>query len=205
METREPIGARLRQIIQYYGLNKSTFSYKIGLSNNATMVRIINDQDAGISFDVLQKIGKTYPEISMEWLVMGIGRMMKDSKVEATVMFNVSFFHNRSEVATDFLHITGYGDSDTAFDDVVGDSMSPKIITGDILLCRTANLDQIVFGEAYRISTTQGIVYVRYLSNVIEDRLILGTENQRYREQEVNKSEVSKIFGIKGIIRRIAY
>jgi len=205
METREPIGVRLRQVIEYYGLNRTSFSAKIGMTNNVTVIRIINDADSGISFDVLQKIGKTYPEISMDWLVMGVGRMLKDASAGSSIMFNISYFHNRSPVATDYLHLTGYDDCDMAFDDLVGDAMTPKIITGDIILCRTTSMDQLVFGEAYRIVTENGIILIRYLVSVTEDKLILGTENIRYREQEIIKSDISKIFAVKGIIRRIAY
>lgn len=58
----------------HLGLNKNSFSKAIGLSNNVTIGRIINE-DREPSFDILTKIIQTYGSINANWLLTGEGEM----------------------------------------------------------------------------------------------------------------------------------
>ncbi|SEC44614.1 hypothetical protein SAMN04489761_3014 [Tenacibaculum sp. MAR_2009_124] len=69
------ISERIKLIIDYLGENKSTFSKKIGLTNNVTIGRIVNE-GRNPSYEVLKKICETYPNIDTKWLLTGEGSMI---------------------------------------------------------------------------------------------------------------------------------
>ncbi len=73
-------GQRLNQFIDSLGLSKAKFSRETGL-NYAHMFRILNgDGDPG--FDTCTKISKAYPELSLTWLITGIGEMKNITRQE---------------------------------------------------------------------------------------------------------------------------
>lgn len=62
------------------GYNKNSFSKAIGLGNNVTIGRIINEK-RDPSYEVLQKIIQTFGHIiSAKWLVTGEGKMKTESE-----------------------------------------------------------------------------------------------------------------------------
>ena len=66
-------GQRLNQFIDSLDISKAEFSRETGL-NYAHMFRIINgDGDPG--FDTCSKISEAYPQLSITWLITGIGEM----------------------------------------------------------------------------------------------------------------------------------
>jgi len=71
------ISNRIKLLIDYLNLNKSSFSKAIGLSNNVTIGRIINENRKP-SYDVIEKILLTFGNINANWLITGKGSMLKD-------------------------------------------------------------------------------------------------------------------------------
>lgn len=61
---------RILQFIDYKGINKSNFYKSTGLSNGF----LDKVKDVGVS--KLELILKSYPELSMEWLIFGTGNML---------------------------------------------------------------------------------------------------------------------------------
>ena len=73
-------GHRLNQFIDSLDISKAEFSRETGL-NYAHMFRIINgDGDPG--FDTCSKISEAYPELSLTWLITGIGEMKNITREE---------------------------------------------------------------------------------------------------------------------------
>ena len=73
-------GQRLNQFIDSLGISKAEFSRETGL-NYAHMFRIINgDGDPG--FDTCSKISEAYPQLSITWLIKGIGEMKNITREE---------------------------------------------------------------------------------------------------------------------------
>jgi phage repressor protein C with HTH and peptisase S24 domain len=68
------ISNRILELIEALNLNKTSFSQKIGLSNNVTISRIINENRKP-SFDVLEKILLTFGSLDANWLMKGEGEM----------------------------------------------------------------------------------------------------------------------------------
>lgn len=75
------ISERIEIVIKELGLNKNSFSKAIGLGNNVTIGRIINEK-RDPSFEVLQKIIQTFGHtINAKWLLTGEGEMKIDSEI----------------------------------------------------------------------------------------------------------------------------
>ena len=62
-------------------MSKSSFAEKIGI-NPSGLTHILNGRNQP-SLDIVKKIVTAFPEISSEWLVMGMGEMIKSEEVPA--------------------------------------------------------------------------------------------------------------------------
>ena len=90
-------GQRLNQFIDSLDISKAEFSRETGL-NYAHMFRIINgDGDPG--FDTCSKISEAYPELSLTWLITGIGEMKNITREERNDIQRVRAW--RDENSTD--------------------------------------------------------------------------------------------------------
>ena len=75
------INSRISQIISHFGLNKNSFSKKIGMENNVTIGNIVSGRRNKPSFDVIEKILLSFDSISSEWLIIGTGEMLKKNDI----------------------------------------------------------------------------------------------------------------------------
>ncbi|MBO7646733.1 MAG: helix-turn-helix domain-containing protein [Bacteroidales bacterium] len=66
---------RIIQVLEYSQLSKSNFAEKIGI-NPSGLTHILNGRNQP-SLDIVKKIVTAFPEINSEWLVMGMGQMLK--------------------------------------------------------------------------------------------------------------------------------
>ena len=85
-------GKRIEQVIKYFGLNKNSFSKEIGMSNNVTIGRILNEE-RNPSNETLLKITNRYPQIDYDWLKSGIGNMLKYKTMEIIKLNEYSEVH----------------------------------------------------------------------------------------------------------------
>lgn len=70
---------RIKLIIEKEGLNKNSFSAAIGLNNNVTITRIINEHRSP-SRSTCEKIVSAFPKYKLEWLLYGEGEMLSNNK-----------------------------------------------------------------------------------------------------------------------------
>ena len=91
-------GQRLNQFIDSLDISKAEFSRETGL-NYAHMFRILNgDGDPG--FDTCTKISKAYPELSLTWLITGIGEMKNITNEEINDLKRVRAWREGSSTDT---------------------------------------------------------------------------------------------------------
>ncbi len=69
------ISNRIELIISHFGHTKNSFSKAIGLSNNVTIGRIVNENNKP-SYEVIEKIVQTFGSINAKWLLIGEGEMI---------------------------------------------------------------------------------------------------------------------------------
>ncbi len=89
---------RILQFIDYKGISKYIFLKKTGLSNGFL------DKKRAIGTDKCENILEVYPEISLEWLIMGRGNMVKqpaDSTVNQSILGDNNMQVSNSKVKTD--------------------------------------------------------------------------------------------------------
>lgn len=76
VDENDYIGGRIMMIIKHYGLNRNSFSLKIGQSSNSLITRITNHPDMGMSLDLIQRILNAFPDVNPVWFVLGRGEML---------------------------------------------------------------------------------------------------------------------------------
>lgn len=69
---------RVQFIMDKEGLNKNSFSKAIGITNNVTITRIINENRSA-SRATCEKIVSTFPKYNLNWLLTGEGEMLNNS------------------------------------------------------------------------------------------------------------------------------
>ena len=74
---------RLQEIIDYAGLNVSSFAKKIGVVDQ-TIRGIVVQRRNKPGFDILAKILQTFTWINAEWLITGKGEMIKQETTSKT-------------------------------------------------------------------------------------------------------------------------
>ena len=91
-------GQRLNQFIDSLDISKAEFSRETGL-NYAHMFRIINgDGDPG--FDTCSKISEAYPELSLTWLITGIGEMKNITREERNDIKRIRAWREKNSTDT---------------------------------------------------------------------------------------------------------
>lgn len=68
---------RIRTLVETLARNPNDFSVKIQ-TPNSQIYNIIRGKRNKPSFDLIVKICKTFPEISLDWLILGEGGMFRD-------------------------------------------------------------------------------------------------------------------------------
>ena len=90
-------GHRLRIFIESLGITKKDFSRKTGLDYSHLHTIITGKGDPG--FDTCSKISEAYPELSITWLITGIGEMKNITREERNDIKRVRAW--REENSTD--------------------------------------------------------------------------------------------------------
>lgn len=108
---------RVELIIEKEGLNKNSFSKAIGISNNVTITRIINEHRTP-SRTTCEKIVSAFPAYNLEWLLTGEGNMLTDAPsqtyhsnarpVDDLSYMNVPVIHIKAQCG----YLAGYGDTE---------------------------------------------------------------------------------------------
>ncbi|WP_418981695.1 S24 family peptidase [Alistipes sp.] len=167
---------RLRQFIDYKRISKYQFYKKTGLANGYL------DRNGSIGSDKCEIIIEQYPEIRLEWLILGKGAMLHgedtqlatpkieaqfslrtDKKVamqnvplyelDATAGLVALFSEASRQVPISHLQIPDLPPCDGAIY-VRGDSMYPLLKSGDIVLYKEipGGSSSILWGEMYLLS-----------------------------------------------------
>lgn len=169
--------SRIYEFIDYKDVTVNEFSNKIGVSNGYfAKQRSVN---GNVSSRIIEKIVNLYPEISLEWLILGKGNMciensnksnslqpLSNEKVSHTIdsqeipLYDISaaagcvmlFQDSNNMVPIDTIKIPNLAKCDGAVF-ARGDSMYPIIKSGDIILYKVMQgLDTIIWGETYIVT-----------------------------------------------------
>lgn len=150
------------------------------------------------------KIGRAYPEVEFIFN-NGLAIVKKDSGSKTIPYYDIevsagpiAFYKDYPELPHTALEIPFVSDVDLAMP-VYGDSMYPRIKSGDIvLLKKIKDPDVIMFGEVYLVITNdyRTIKYIRKHED--EDKVILVSENERFDPVVIRKESILHLFLYKG-------
>jgi len=169
---------RLRQFIDYKKISKYQFYKKTGLANGYL------DRIGSIGSDKCEIIIEQYPEIRLEWLILGRGAMLHSEEIQLAAPKVEAQFSLRTDKKVTMQNVPLYELDASAglvalFSDqtrqtpishiqipdlppcdgslyVRGDSMYPLLKSGDIILYKEVPLgtNAILWGEMYLLSFT---------------------------------------------------
>ncbi len=69
---------QIEKLLRYYQLSASEFAKNVGV-NASGLSHIIKGNRNNLSIETILKIFDVYPSISLEWLILGKGNMLKDN------------------------------------------------------------------------------------------------------------------------------
>ena len=206
---------RINDIKDYYSLSDNAFAGRVGIPQTTLSNIFIRDSD--IKYSYLKKIVTSFGDISSDWLITGEGSMLKsETNIVSTPinvhaikyypnikgsMGGVSFLDNPNEDFED-IALPGFSDCQYAIN-AYGDSMSPLIKSGQIVVLREWNEHFIDWGKIYLVVTKSGYRAIKYLMpSEHKGRVICKSENEKENPPfEVDyDNDVHKIYLVKGWI-----
>jgi len=84
MKENSDLFQRICQIIDYYGINSlNAFALYHLKYTSSEKINRLKKQNANPSFDILCDIATRFEQIDMNWLLLGVGNMLKDDTVNS--------------------------------------------------------------------------------------------------------------------------
>lgn len=217
---------RIREYLDYKGITKYKFCNDLGFSNKFL------DNSSNMGTDKACKILHHYPEINSDWLLTGNGSMLKENNSDIVIMNNdrktidslqVSqeiplydleavaglrelFNSGKPQRVLDTIKIPNLPKCDGAIS-VTGDSMYPLLKSGDIILYKETEFDNIFFGEMYLLSVKlndwEEYITVKYVqkSEKGAEFVKLVSQNSHHQPKDIHISKISALALIKASIR----
>lgn len=208
--------------MSFAGKNDNRVTVECGLA-----VGLLNKARRGksdIGKKALQKILNKYQEINSVWLMTGEGEMIR-SKVQTFELKTDGTIASRRvplyELTATAGFLTLYQELSSAVEDYItipnlppvdgaiyarGDSMSPLIESGDIIIFKKVDLtpDNILWGNIYIVSYTvdgDDFTVLKYLRHSSRDGYIrLESFNSRYDPQDIPASSINALALVKASI-----
>jgi len=217
------VNERIKLIIEMNKLNIYSFSKLIGVTNST--LSSMFEKGTKPSYDLILKIINAFTEINTEWLLLGVGPVLKESNTESNTIEDVEETVQMSVPIIPFEAIAGYSNDDNEgidlenceryvipeFNDkgveflvrVSGNSMYPKYSNGDLLACRKiANVLFFQWGKIYVIDSSQGIMIKRIFENKEQSDFIncVSDNKDHYPAFSIPKSDIRSLSIVLGVI-----
>lgn len=213
-----PIKQRILSFADTLGISKREFYTLINVSRGTL------ESKTGITEDVVNKFIKAFPDISIEWLIKGIGTPKRTIK-ENTKHFATDVTKSESGVGIPLIPIEAmaglFAGSQTVMLSecerfivpsfrnadflitVRGDSMQPHYFSGDLVACKMLSLAGIFFqwGKVYVIDTEQGALIKKIEQGSTPESILLVSANPTYKPFEISRSSIYHIAIVQGVIR----
>lgn len=208
---------RLLQIVEYYKLSVREFERVIGVSEgviNKTIAR-----NTGLKAETIQKIVEKFPQISLNWILLGEGEMLKsedkpvakqtDNPNEGIPLIPVEAMagaltcdNTILEYECDRYVVPMFKGADFLIP-VKGSSMYPKYSSGDIVACQRVDMNNLFFqwNKVYVIDTNQGALIKRIKPGHDENHILIVSDNEKYDPFELPYSAIHAVALVIGVIR----
>lgn len=203
------IKERLLAYLNEKRISKSEFGRSIGVS-----AAYVNSIRKSIQPDKLDAIIAKYPDLNINWLMTGTGEMTRlagfsAGTSEATIKYfkNVSAsmhqaleLENPSEYETEDIVLPQFRDCRYAIN-AFGDSMSPLINSGQIVLLADWQENFVAYNQVYLVITKNGYRTIKRLrQGRDEGHVLCVSENKDYEPFEVELADIHRLYLVKGWI-----
>ena len=225
------LNSRIRNFINFKGLSVQSFENHVGLSNGAVSKMGDNTRKSTIA-----KICEVFPELNQSWLLTGEGEMLTQNyesnvsayavakkaikedtvpvrfyEVNPTAHFDFNAFLSEDAEMFNIIPVRGEKiDDSCCLFKIHGDSMSPQIQSGAIVLCQEIkptqwhSLRDCVAVVAWSHDMEDCVSLKRITKNHLLDTpsyIVLSSDNPEYPDKvRVGRGEIHCIFAAKRII-----
>lgn len=164
----------LSELLEHIGENPTGFARSIGLKRETRIMNVLKGRN-NITADLCKQIKQAYPEVRMQWLMTGEGRMFEDiaNKEDLNELgIHTTYLLPQSAMGGSLTNfpvdgvalpnceaiISPIKDVDFAIT-VYGESMSPEYPNGSrILIKRINHRSFIEWGKTYVLDTCNGVI-----------------------------------------------
>lgn len=210
---------RIRAYCKAKKLSIRQFEIQAKLSNG-----YVSSMRKGLGVDKLENVLNAFPDLNRDWLLYEEGEMLK-GKLKTFKLKQEAHLSSRQvplyELTATAGFLTLYQELSSAVEDYItipnlppvdgaiyarGDSMSPLIESGDIIIFKKVDLtpDNILWGNIYIISYTvdgDDFTVLKYLRHSSRDGYIrLESFNSRYDPQDIPASSINALALVKASI-----
>lgn len=211
------INKRLNAFIELKGMNVREFERKCGLSNGSASK--IADNSRKSTYD---RISIAFPDLNIDWLLSGKGEMLKDisqpeqkqeNEIEpdghirywvdvSATGGSLDFLANPDEHKTKWINVPNFSECTDAVN-FWGDSMTPLYHSGEVIILKEWKESFIDYGNVYLVITRNGNRMVKYLRrSTDESKVLCVSENKEFDPFEIDKTDILKLFVVKGSIKK---
>lgn len=207
---------RIKKYLEYKGISKNKFYTQTGLS--------IGFLDSGNSLgvDKARIIINTYPDMSLNWLIMGAGEMlradidtqMQVATAELAAVGGIPLIPieamagvlsgNSSQVMErecEHYNIPMFKGAEFLIR-ISGDSMQPKYYSGDIVACKRLPLDTFFqWNRVYVVDSEQGVIIKRVRRGSDDRHIVFVSDNTAYEPFELPLEKIYSIALVVGVVR----
>lgn len=192
---------RLEKVIKWANLSTHAFALKIGMRRSENLYRIIREK-TNVSIKLSVKIIETYPEISRDWLIYGMGEML--NKEEFFTSNKLIPFYENQKIEPEFNLLIPIFSADKAVR-MTDKAMETLIPMGAIVAVEKQTPDMIIFGKIYYVQTEEFTV-IRMIrkGDLSDDVLILKVMNDKhYDDMTISKDKIINIYLVRGVINHL--
>ena len=192
----------------------SAFEANIGVANG-----YVNAISNSIGLDKINTILENYPNLNIEWLLVGKGSMYKNDKLPvASATKNVgdgipliplsamagvlTSDQTILEYECERYVVPAFKGADFLIP-VKGTSMQPTYQSGDIVACKRVSMSGLFFqwNKPYILDTAQGPLIKRIKPGSDKEHVLIVSDNKEYNPFELPCSEIHSVALVIGLIR----
>jgi len=208
---------KILELRHYTGMSLKRLAEEAGIGTPQTLYDIKNGKH-GISRDVAGKINTRFPEISLSWLLAGVGDMLGNPDAQDEVfepeavnrvpLVPVSAFAGpihafaadgvrRNECETVYSPTEG---AELALT-VSGDSMEPVLYDGTIIFIKKINDEAFIpWGHTLVLDTENGAFVKDVYPGTMPDEILARSKNTRYPDMVIPRGS---IFGMYRVLNAV--
>lgn len=208
----------LNDVLKHLGMSVKQFSDSLGKERPQWAYDVLNpEKKVGISKNIADLIIEHYPQFNKSWLLTGEGEMLSkggdpNGKAEGKpatryypnvtgTMGSVEFLENPDETWLP-ISVPGFERCEFAIP-AYGDSMTPTITSGHIILLSPWRESYLEWGKIYLVITRQGHRSVKRLFPAdTDDSVTCKSDNPAYPPYQVRREDITRLYLVHGWICR---